>query len=220
MSERGRILIVDDAVDNLHVLLAILKDHWDVQAATSGAKALSMARRSPQPDLILLDVMMPELDGFETFRQLREDAGTRKIPVVFVTGLTESEDQVKALESGAVDYIIKPFIPPLVRARLRNHLELKRYRDSLEAAVQKVQAELEVARRIQFSMLPNPDFQKSGVRLNCLLRPARAVGGDLYDYFIRGGHELLFVAGDVSDKGVPAALFMVRVSTLLRTLAP
>lgn len=234
MHRRGRILIVDDAVDNLHVLLGILKDGWDVQAATSGAKALKLAHRSPQPDIILLDVVMPELDGYQTFVSLREDPVTQNIPVIFVTGLVDSDDQVMALDMGAADYIMKPFVAKLVRARLRNHLELKLHRDALEEAVQqrtrelmeadsfrqKVQAELEVAKRLQLSMLPATVFHHQGWELGCLLQAARAVGGDLYDYFFHNDKRLFFVTGDVSDKGVPAALFMVRVSTLLRTLAP
>lgn len=223
MSPRPRVLIVDDALDNLHILLAILKDTWDIQAATSGSRALEMARRDPQPDLILLDVVMPEMNGFETFQKLRGDPSTQHIPVIFATGLEDTEDQIKGLELGAADYILKPFIPQLVRARLRNQLESKRHRDYVLAEARNKNAELEVARRLQTSVLRAADFEDirhRGCQIGCLLRPARSVGADLYDYFMQEDNKLIFLAGDVSHKGLSAAVFMLRVTTLLRTLAP
>ncbi|MFN8608792.1 MAG: SpoIIE family protein phosphatase [Vulcanimicrobiota bacterium] len=229
---------MDDAPENIRILMAYLKGSCDLLAATSGPKALDFARAQPRPDLLLLDVLMPDMDGYEVCRQLKEDPETKAIPIIFVTGLNDVGDEEKGLRLGAVDYITKPFHAELVRARVHNQLELKRHRDHLQAEVenrtrallaaesarQRLEGELNVASRLQQSMLPARLFshhqQGSGCRLASYLQAARAVGGDLFDYFLLDKGTLLFLLGDVSDKGVPAALFMVRVRTLVRTWGP
>jgi sigma-B regulation protein RsbU (phosphoserine phosphatase) len=233
--EKQKVLIVDDTPQNIHVLMETLKDSYKIVAATSGAKALQLATRDPLPDLILLDVMMPEMSGYEVCEHLKKDPLTERIPVIFVTALHEAGDEERGLELGALDFITKPFHPALVKARVRNQLELKRHRDHLEEEVQrrtqellasnlarqKLENELDVARGLQRSMLANDRFSLPGGdgRLAALLRPARAVGGDLYDYALLDDNKLLLVLGDVSDKGVAAALFMVRALTLLRSFS-
>ena len=234
--EKQRILIVDDTPQNIDVLSGTLKEEYKILAATSGARALELATREPLPDLVLLDVMMPGMSGYEVCQRLKSDPLTRRIPVIFVTALHEAAHEEKGLDLGALDFITKPFQPALVKARVRNHLELKRYRDSLEQEVQrrtqelleanmarlKLENELDVARDLQRSMLPAERFALPGLQggtLAALLRPARAVGGDLYDYRLLEPGKLLVVLGDVSDKGFPAALFMVRALTLVRSLA-
>lgn len=234
---RPRVLIVDDTPENIRILMAHLKGTCDLLAATSGLKALDFARALPRPDLLLLDVMMPEMDGYEVCRVLKDDPETRAIPIIFVTGLNDVGDEERGLRLGAVDYITKPFHAELVRARVQNQLELKRHRDHLEAEVQnrtrallaaesarqRLQGELDVASRLQQSMLPARLFSDQrglGCRLATYLQAARTVGGDLFDYFFLDKHSLFFLLGDVSDKGVPAALFMVRVRTLVRTWGP
>lgn len=132
--DRQKILIVDDQAENVQILVQALKEHHQLVAARSGEKALALARREPRPDLILLDVMMPEMDGYEVCAELKADPETAEIPVIFITGLTEAADEAKGLDLGAVDYITKPVNPDLVRARVRNHLELKRSRDFMRHA--------------------------------------------------------------------------------------
>ena len=129
--QRRKILIVDDQAENVQMLMQALKADYALIAARSGEKALQLARRAPPPDIILLDVMMPEMDGHEVCATLKADATTRDIPVIFITSLSEADDEAKGLGLGAVDYITKPFNPDLVRARVRNHLELARSRDFL-----------------------------------------------------------------------------------------
>lgn len=129
-------LIVDDAPENLQVLMETLKDEYTIVAAIDGQKALSMAALEPVPDLVLLDVLMPGMDGYEVCSRLKADERTRDIPVVFITMLSEEEEEARGLDLGAVDYITKPFRPRLVKARVRNHLELKGHRDHLEELVQ------------------------------------------------------------------------------------
>ncbi len=128
---RARILAVDDDTGNLAVLGQLLRPHYDVLAAPSGERALQIAAGTPKPDLILLDVVMPSMGGYDVLIRLRDDPATRDIPVIFVTGLDSAEDEEKGLELGAVDYIAKPYSPPIVLARVHAQLELKRARDFL-----------------------------------------------------------------------------------------
>ena len=127
---RPRILIVDDVHENLHALMNVLRDDYAIAAATSGEKAIELARREPQPDLILLDIKMPGMDGYSTLAHLRADANTAEIPVIFVTALAESADEARGLELGVADYITKPVNPDLLRLRVRTQLELRHYRRS------------------------------------------------------------------------------------------
>ncbi|EFL52152.1 response regulator receiver modulated diguanylate cyclase [Solidesulfovibrio fructosivorans JJ]] len=126
-----KILIVDDMRANTRLLAKKLSGEYECLTATSGMEALEVVH-AQQPDLILLDILMPGMDGFETCRQLKDDERSRKIPVIFITSLDEDEDEAKGLDLGAVDYIRKPFRMPIVKARIRNHIELKRARDLLE----------------------------------------------------------------------------------------
>ncbi|WP_041042669.1 sensor histidine kinase [Paramagnetospirillum magnetotacticum] len=146
-SERPVVLIVDDVAENLQVLGELLQPSYLVKVATSGERALKIASTYPQPDLILLDVMMPVMDGYECLRRLRENPETRKIPVIFVTALDSTEDERKGLDLGAVDYITKPIRPAIVEARVRNHLDMKATRDWLYD--QNVVLEAELSRLLE-----------------------------------------------------------------------
>ncbi len=129
---RQRILIVDDAPENIRVLAQALKGEYKITFSTDGQHALQTAMSDEPPDLILLDIMMPEMDGYEVCRRLKSDFRTKNIPVIFITAMNQEEDETKGLEIGAVDYITKPFSMAIVKARVRTHLELKRHRDMLE----------------------------------------------------------------------------------------
>ena len=129
--ERGVLLVVDDESTNIEVLNAVLEDGYDIIFATSGAEALERAR-TENPDLVLLDVVMPGMDGYEVCARLKANRHTAAIPVIFVTALDACADEARGLEAGAIDYVTKPISPPIVRARVRNHIELKRARDLLE----------------------------------------------------------------------------------------
>lgn len=131
---KPRLLVIDDTPSNIHVLLDGLHDHYTFSVAAGGTRGLGLAR-SLRPDLILLDVSMPEMDGYQVLQALREDLRTAAIPVIFVTGRNEEDDEEQGLAMGAVDYITKPFRLNAVRARIQNHLELKAHRDNLEQMV-------------------------------------------------------------------------------------
>ena len=126
------ILIADDEPANISLLNEVLKADYRIMVAKDGRRALLAAQSIPSPDLILLDIVMPELDGYEVLKRLKADGETRNIPVIFVTSKGKDEDETKGLEMGAVDYIHKPFNPTVVKARVRAHLELKQNRDFLE----------------------------------------------------------------------------------------
>ena len=124
-SDKRIILLVDDTPANIQAAHNILKDTYIIKIATSGARALDLAKVAPQPDLILLDVMMPEMDGYEVCSRLKSDPGTCDIPIIFLTGKTGAEDETRGFELGAIDYIHKPFSPLVVQARVRTHLALR-----------------------------------------------------------------------------------------------
>ncbi|MDZ4162164.1 MAG: two-component system response regulator [Burkholderiales bacterium] len=140
------VLVVDDTPDNLFLMKNLLQSHYRVKLATSGEQALNIAAANSPPDMILLDIMMPGMDGYEVCRQLKHDARTATIPVIFLTSRADIEDEEKGLELGAVDYITKPICPPIVLARVKSHLALKVIDDFLRD--QNHQLELEVAKRV------------------------------------------------------------------------
>ena len=132
MTEDGkaRILVVDDELSNIELLAEVFDEEYEVLVATDGARALELAA-SQQPDLILLDVVMPRLDGFEVCQRLKADRATADIPVIFITGMGDNQAEVRGLQMGAADYVTKPINPLVVQVRARNQLELKRARDTL-----------------------------------------------------------------------------------------
>lgn len=131
MSDKSTVLAIDDAPYNLKLLGQILVPQYRFLLATKATDGLELAQTA-RPDLILLDVVMPDMSGHEVCKQLKSNPLTASIPVVFITALKEQTDEAYGLEIGAIDYITKPFCPAIVKARVRNHLELKRYRDLLE----------------------------------------------------------------------------------------
>jgi sigma-B regulation protein RsbU (phosphoserine phosphatase) len=193
--------------------------------------------------------MMPGMDGYEVCRRLKSDAKTQDIPVIFVTSMSEVEDETKGLEVGAVDYITKPIRSPIVQARVKSHIELKEAREylknqneilerrveertgevldlqrvefELRAAQEKVENELSIAAQIQRSILPSnfPAFpEHNEFDLYAMMLPAREVGGDFYDFFFVDDDHLAVIIADVSDKGVPAALFTMISRTIIRSV--
>ena len=123
--EANRILLVDDEPMNIHVLVEALKNSYELVVATNGKEALKLAESEPQPDLILLDIMMPEMDGYEVIKRLKDNNNTKEIPVIFVSALSEIENEAKGLKVGAVDYITKPFNLRIAKARIKTHLDLR-----------------------------------------------------------------------------------------------
>ena len=146
MKVKSKILIVEDSEMNIDILVEALSDDYELSVALDGETAL-LAIGEEQPDLILLDVLMPGMDGYQVCRRIKNNAATQHIPVIFLTAMNDVADEAKGLSLGAADYITKPYNLAMVKARVRNHLELKRYHDSLEALVGLRTAELETTKR-------------------------------------------------------------------------
>jgi putative two-component system response regulator len=144
---KATILIVDDAPENIDILRGLLKDEYKIKVAINGAKALKIAQSTPDLDLILLDVMMPDMDGYEVCRQLKSQISTASIPVIFVTAKGETDDETLGFDLGAVDYITKPISPPVVKKRVQIHLALHNEKRLLEALVLERTQELEASRK-------------------------------------------------------------------------
>jgi phosphoserine phosphatase RsbU/P len=210
--EKKVVLVVDDAPANIQVVNSILKDTYKIRIATNGAKALELATGTPAPDLILLDVMMPEMDGYEVCTRLKSVAETRDIPVIFLTGQTEIEDETRGFAVGAVDYIHKPFSPAVVKARVQTHLVLRGMREQLERQLLAIRSELETARQIQMSILPREIPQLKGLDIAARYIPMTSVAGDFYDFIVVDETRIGILVADVSGHGMPAAL----ISSMLK----
>ena len=222
------VLAVDDTPENLDVVKGILSPDYTIKAAINGKMALKIAE-TQSPDLILLDIMMPEMDGYEVCQRLKSNPKTSEIPIIFLTAKDQTMDEAKGFELGAEDYILKPVNPPILKARVKTHVALKQSRDALQEAYgiikgqkDRMEEELNVGREIQMSMIPLkfppfPDHDEFDIYAT--LVPAREVGGDFYDFFFVDDNHLCFCVGDVSGKGVPAALFMAVTKALIKSRA-
>ena len=204
--EKKLVLIVDDAPANLQMMRSILKDDFKIRVATSGAKALDLVKAEPHPDLILLDVMMPEMDGYEVCGILKATPEAKDIPVIFLTGKTEADDETKGFQVGAVDYIHKPFSPAVVKARVHTHLVLREAREQLARQLLEINSEFEMAREIQLSILPHEIPKIGGLEIAARYIPMSSVAGDFYDFIIVDEKHLGILIADVSGHGLPAAL--------------
>jgi len=213
------ILIVDDTPINIGVISGALKDSFATKVATSGEKALAIASGKEKPDLILLDIMMPEMDGYEVCRRLKANPDTRDIPVIFLTSQTEAEDETKGFEVGAVDYIHKPFSAAVVKARVRTHLMLREAHAQIAQQLVEINTELEMARQIQLSILPSSTPKIAGMDIVARYIPMTSVAGDFYDFIVVDERHLGILIADVSGHGLPAALIASMLQVALTAQA-
>jgi sigma-B regulation protein RsbU (phosphoserine phosphatase) len=200
------VLLVDDAPSNIQAVNSILKDTYKTRIATNGERALELAKVCPPPDLVLLDVSMPGMDGYEVCTRLKADPQTKDIPVIFLTGQTEIEEETHGFDVGAVDYIHKPFSPAVVKARVQTHLMLRGVREELARQLLVIQKELETAREIQQSILPESVPQILGLDIAARYVPMSSVAGDFYDFIVLDDKHIGILVADVSGHGMPAAL--------------
>ena len=214
----SRILIVDDVKSNVDILVEALRDEYKLGVALDGAAALRSVEKSP-PDLVLLDIVMPGLDGYEVCQQLRAHESTREVPVIFLSSLEDVKNKAHGFEVGGNDYLTKPFEVLEIKARVRSLLKAKAYADAVREAMAR---DLRIAREIQMGFLPASlaDVTKgTGLDVHAVMEPASEVGGDLYEVLRASDQRVVVALGDVSGKGIPAALFMAVAVTVLRTLA-
>ena len=218
-SAQKSILIVDDTPINIGVISGALKDSFATKVATSGQKALAIVSGKEKPDLILLDIMMPEMDGYEVCRRLKANPDTRDIPVIFLTSQTEAEDETKGFEVGAVDYIHKPFSAAVVKARVRTHLMLREAHDQIARQLVEINTELEMARQIQLSILPSTTPKITGMDVVARYIPMTSVAGDFYDFIVVDERHVGILIADVSGHGLPAALIASMLQVALTAQA-
>jgi serine phosphatase RsbU (regulator of sigma subunit) len=217
---RPKILIVDDEPFNVDYLEQELEDlDYHTVSAANGREALAQVA-AEKPDVILLDIMMPELNGFQVLERLRADPESRNLPVIVISAMNDLKSVVRGIELGAEDYLPKPFEPVLLRARLEASLEKKRLWDQEQLYLKGLERELEIGRQIQVSFLPETLPQPPGWEIAAHFQAAREVAGDFYDAFPLGqGEKVGLVLGDVCGKGVGAALFMTLFRSLIRVSA-
>ena len=204
--EKKLLLVVDDSPSHIHMVRSILKDDYKIRIATSGAQALDLARAEPLPDLILLDVMLPDMNGYQVCEGLKAIQETSDIPVIFLTLKMEVADEAYGFEVGAVDYIHKPFSPPIVKARVKTHLLLREANKTLARQLTAINNELEMARQVQFAILPSTTPKINGLNIAARYIPMTSVAGDFYDFIVVDEKHLGVLIADVSGHGLPSAL--------------
>ena len=210
----GKLLVVDDNEMNRDTLSRRLKRAGHtVDLADGGRIALEMISAG-QYDAVLLDVMMPEVDGFEVLQQVRESVSPEQLPIIMATAKTDSDTIVEALKLGANDYVTKPLDYPVVRARIQTQLALKKARESLSEAHDRMKRELEVAAEVQRASLPD-EFQREGYEFSWRLFPCEELGGDGLKFAALDDDNVVICLWDVSGHGVSAGLLSVSIAHML-----
>ncbi len=223
-AEPERVLLVDDNPTNLQVLFQTLDGRgYKLLIAKSGEDALKIARKA-KPQLVLLDIMMPGMDGYEVCRQLKADSDIQETAVIFLSALGETKDKVKGLELGAVDYITKPFQADEVIARVNTHLTIHRLKQSLarrneqlQAVNERMKQDLEAAAKVQQSLLPDAAPPTARAHFAWTYRPCDELAGDSLNIFKLDDRYIGMYVVDVSGHGVASALLAVSVT---RNLSP
>lgn len=217
--KQNRLLVVDDDRVNRMLMGRYLENEGhQVEFAANGLEALEKLRTS-HFDMVLLDIEMPKMNGYQVLEQIRKEPFWRDMPVIVTSALEELDSVVRCIENGAEDYLTKPVNRVLLKARIDASLEKKRLRDQQTALLNQLEREMEIARKTQQSILPEKLPDPVGYKFGAMMIPARAVGGDFYEFFDLGNHRWGIVIGDVSDKGLPAALFMTLTYSLMKAEA-
>jgi len=211
-----KVLVVDDEQFNLDYLTQELEDlGLGSITAKNGEEALRIMK-AQNPDLVLLDIMMPVMDGFEVLGAIKKDKNLQDIPVIVISALSDMAHIVKGIELGAEDFLPKPSDPVLLQARIHSSLEKKRLRDIEKHYFQGLEKELQIGKQIQEGFLPEKILQVKGWEISTFFRSAREVSGDFFDVFRLPSGGIALFLGDVTGKGVGAALYMALYRTLLR----
>jgi sigma-B regulation protein RsbU (phosphoserine phosphatase) len=215
--ENESLLLVDDNPTNLQVLYQTLETTGcKLLVAKNGETALSIAQKV-SPDLILLDIMMPGIDGFEVCRRLKADPATAAIPVIFLSALTDTKDKVQGLQLGAVDYVSKPFQPDEVIARVNTHLTIHRLKREVEKKKDALENELEIVSVVQRRLLPKKVPEIAGLKLAVHYETSLYAGGDYYDIAKMPDNQWGFLVADAEGHSAPAAVMMAMTCALFRS---
>ena len=211
------ILLVDDQPANLQLLSQTLESLGSkLLFAKNGESALAIAQKA-RPDLILLDIMMPGIDGFEVCRRLKANPDTRKIPVIFLSALDETGDKVRGLQLGAVDYVAKPFQPEEVIARVNTHLTIHRLSSEVQQQRDELEHELQVVSQLQRNLLPERLPEIGGLKLAVHYETSRYAGGDYYDVVALPDGRLAILVADAEGHSAPATVMMAMTCALFRS---
>ncbi|RKX99701.1 hypothetical protein DRP77_12825 [Candidatus Poribacteria bacterium] len=222
----SKILVVDDEEDILDLVeMSLTADGFEVITARDGPEALRKVREE-EPDLILLDISMPGMDGYEVMERLKGDKRTSSIPIIMLTAASQKEDKVRSFSAGADDYVVKPFDTDELTARIRAVLSRTRaikyinpLMRAMDWSVEELERNLEAAVKIQRNLLPKEPPKLRGIQFGDILESSMTVSGDLYDYIPLDQYRVGVAIADVRGKGLPAALLMVMVRTILRLVA-
>jgi len=216
MNTKAKILIVDDEPFNVDYLEQELEDlNYETITAVNGQEALKKMV-SESPDLVLLDIMMPIMDGFTVLEKVKADPAIRSISVIVISANNDLRSVVKGIQLGAEDYLPKPFEPTLLKARIQSSLEKKHLRDLQDLYLKSLEKEFNIARDIQKEFLPSELPEVAGWEIASYFKAAREVAGDFYDAFLLRDGKLMFLVADVCGKGIGAALFMTLFRSLIR----
>lgn len=214
----ANILVVDDTPANIRLLAQMLSSlGYKVRKATSGQMALD-AVEMVRPDAILLDINMPDMDGYQVCQKLKANPTTCDIPVIFISALDEVTDKLKGFGVGGIDYITKPFQLVEVQARVKTHVSIGLLRRELQLKNQLLEAERVRAGQVQAALFPKVTPELIGFELAARCLPAKEIGGDFYDWQMQDAEHLTLTLGDVMGKGMPAALLTSTVRATLRAL--
>lgn len=213
------ILVVEDNPASLEILEIRLKaTGYEVMCAVDGEQGLALTKKH-NPDLILLDLLMPKMDGLEVCRRVKSDTSLPFIPIIIVTAKSDSKDIVSGLESGGDDYLTKPVNHTALMARVKSMLRIKELHDTVLEQSSRLQKQLKTAANVQSQFWPELPELGDNSKIWATSVPATYVGGDLYDILNKSDKSIIAYVADVSDKGVPAALIMAALSTIVRNEA-
>ncbi|MBK8780556.1 MAG: SpoIIE family protein phosphatase [Anaerolineales bacterium] len=216
MNIKPKILIVDDEPFNVDYLEQELEDlHYETISAVNGQEALEKII-SESPDLVLLDIMMPIMDGYGVLEKVKADADIRGIPIIVISANNDLNSVVKGIKLGAEDYLPKPFEPTLLKARIESSLEKKNLRDLQDKYLKSLEREMNTAHNIQKEFLPEKLPTVTGWEIASYFKAAKEVAGDFYDAFLLPDGTLTFLVADVCGKGIGAALYMTLFRSLIR----
>ncbi len=219
MQEKRRVLVIDDDLAINHSLMFVLNEEgFEVLSAFDGEEGFEKVKKF-DPDVVLLDVMMPKMDGFQVCQAVRNDNSTMGIPVIMLTAVTDRDNMMKGLNCGATDFVKKPFDIPELIARVRSNANLRWLQRSLEEKQREIEKDLEMARIFQRSLLPSKFPEDRGLKFNAYYLPSSKVGGDLYDIIDIDEKHIGILIADLSGHGVHAAILVSMLKALMSTYA-
>ena len=216
MNNKAKVLIVDDIKVNRNILVKIIEKNTNFESytANNGHEALDLIKKN-KPDIILLDVMMPDMDGFEVANKVKNNPKFADIPIIFITALTDEESKVKAFNCGGIDYITKPFSIKEVVSRITVQIRLKQQYEEIKLLNEQIIYEMSIAKNIQNSIMPKKSFTFPNLSIECKYIPFEEIGGDYFDVIEIEENVYLVFLVDITGHGIPASLYTMMLKSNL-----